>query len=140
MLKKWSLLIVLALLASSGVAHAEAAGKPMKVLIFWGSWCSNCPAVMRDMEKLRKSYQGRNVEFVAVSLDDESAPKKYLATRGYGFRVKTGGSALLERYQAVGVPWVVVTDAAGKVIANPSLTSAAKDVPASVKLELDLRT
>lgn len=131
---------LLALLMLGHAGAAQASQPPLKVLVFWGSWCANCPAVMRDLDALRQQYAGRNVEFVAVSLEGETTPRKYLAGKGYGFAMKTDGDALLARYQAVGVPWVVVTDAAGNVVANPSQGAAPREVGGLVKLELDLRT
>lgn len=121
-------------------ARAATAAEPLKVLVFWGSFCSNCPAVMRQMDALREQYAGRNVQFVAVSLEGEEAPQQYLARKGYGFEMKADGDALLARYQAVGVPWVVLTDAAGNAIANPSRGSAPREVAEKLRLELDLRT
>ena len=133
-------LLVFGLLGAPATGRAAAPDTPLKVLVFWGSWCSNCPAVMREMEVLRKQYIGRNVEFVAVSLEGETAPQQYLSSKGYGFALKTNGDALLARYQAVGVPWVVLTDNTGKAVANPSRGGAADDLAGLVKLELDLRT
>lgn len=130
----------LALLMLGHAGAATAKQPPLKVLVFWGSWCANCPTVMRDLETLRQQYAGRNVEFVAVSLEGEATPQKYLAGKGYGFAMKIDGDALLASYQAVGVPWVVVTDAAGNAIANPSQLAAPREVGGLVKMELDLRT
>ena len=133
-------LMALSLCLGSTQARAAEPSEPLQVLVFWGSWCSNCPAVMREMELLRKQYAGRNVEFVAVSLEGEASPQQYLSRKGYGFRLKTDGDALLARYQAVGVPWVVVTDTRGKALANPSASSAPQNVAEQVRLELDLRS
>ena len=132
-------LLLLGLCATS-TARAATSAEPLKVLVFWGSFCSNCPAVMRQMDALREQYASRNVQFVAVSLEGEEAPQQYLAREGYGFKMKTDGDALLARYQAVGVPWVVLTDAAGNAIANPSRGSSPREVADKLKLELDLRT
>lgn len=133
-------LMALGLCLGSTQARAAAPPEPLQVLVFWGSWCGNCPALMREMEALRQQFAGRNVEFVAVSLEGEAAPQQYLARKGYGFRLKTDGDALLARYQAVGVPWVVVTDTRGKALANPSARNAPQDVAEQVRLELDLRS
>lgn len=134
------MLMALGLWLGSTGARASAPSEPLQVLVFWGSWCSNCPALMREMEALRKQYAGRNVEFIAVSLEGEAAPQQYLNRKGYGFGLKTDGDALLAHYQAVGVPWVVVTDPSGRALANPSARSAPQDVVEQVKLELDLRS
>lgn len=136
------ILALLALLSISAVAtRSEASTTPpaIKVLVFWGSWCGTCPAVMAQMEEMRREYSGRNVEFVAVSLEGETQPRKYLA-KGYGFRASQDGDALLARYNGNGVPWVVVTDGRGKAIAEPSRSGGPGAVAALVKIELDLRT
>jgi thiol-disulfide isomerase/thioredoxin len=133
-------LLAIGLCLAALPAHSASSSAPLKVLVFWGSWCSNCPEVMRQMEALRKQYAGHNVEFVAVSLEGEPAPAKYLQQKGYGFHLKTNGDALLARYQAVGVPWVVITDAQGNSVANPSRHDTPLNVVDDVRMELDLRT
>jgi len=135
-----ALVLAFGLFGGTTTANATVAGEPLQVLVFWGSWCGNCPPVMRQMEALRKEYEGRNVEFVAVSLEGEDAPQNYLRRKGYGFQLKTDGDALMARYEAVGVPWVVLIDTAGKVVSNPSRHGSAAEVGARVKMELDLRT
>jgi len=136
-------LAVMALMSISALSPADASvaqPKPMKVLVFWGSWCGTCPGVMSQMEQIRKAYAGRNVEFVAVSLEGEAAPSEYLHRKGYGFRSQVNGDELLKRYDGAGVPWVVITDANGKPVSQPSLASRPQAVADLVRIELDLRT
>jgi thiol-disulfide isomerase/thioredoxin len=132
---------VLLLSLSSIVPKVDArmTADPIKVLVFWGSWCANCPAMMAKMEKVRRHFAGRNVEFVAVSLEGEAQPQKYRA-KGYGFKSRRDGDQLLARYQGVGVPWVVVTDAEGTPLAEPSRSGSLDSVAEAVRIELDLRT
>ena len=136
-------LLVVALMSISALSPADAfapGSKPMKVLVFWGSWCGACPTVMSQVEQIRKDYAGRNVEFVAVSLEGESTPSAYLRRKGYGFKSLPNGDDLLKRYSGVAVPWVVITDSNGTPLAQPSRNASPLPVADLVRIELDLRS
>ena len=40
------------------------------VLNFWATWCGPCQEELPRLSKLAESYSGKNVHFVAVSIDD----------------------------------------------------------------------
>jgi thiol-disulfide isomerase/thioredoxin len=40
------------------------------VINLWASWCGPCRREIPEYEKVRKSYEGRNVEFVALTTED----------------------------------------------------------------------
>lgn len=130
--------LMLTLLAAAP-GRATASAEPIKVLVFWGSWCPNCPAVMKEMDKVRARFAGRQVRFVAVSFAGETDPQKALQRKGVGFEVMTDGDALFKQVGGVGVPWVVVTDSRDQVIAKPSAHAVPSAVPGDVALELSLR-
>jgi thiol-disulfide isomerase/thioredoxin len=133
----------LAIVALNAYAAAPRAlpadSEEVNVLLFWGSWCHNCPKVLQSMEQVRKAYAGKKVKFYAVSLDGEKQPEQYLNAKGVGFESITNGTDMLAGYDAPGVPWVVITDKNGKMIANPSRNTALTNVAAMVKMDLSLR-
>jgi thiol-disulfide isomerase/thioredoxin len=130
-------------LFTAGAAQAATVPVPEKapinVLVFWGSWCPNCPAVMKEMDKVRAQFAGHKVRFVAVSFAGESNPQQALQKKGVSFDVMTDGDDLFKQVGGVGVPWVVVTDDKGQVIAKPSAHNVPASVPGDVAMELNLR-
>lgn len=132
-------LTLLAATAAQAAPQTAADREPVNVLVFWGSWCPNCPAVMKEMDKVRAQFAGHRVRFVAVSFAGETDPTRTLQRKGVGFDVMTDGDALFKQVGGVGVPWVVVTDARGQVIAKPSASNAPAAVPGDVAMELSLR-
>jgi thiol-disulfide isomerase/thioredoxin len=40
------------------------------VLNFWATWCEPCQDELPRLSRLAQSYAGKNVEFIAVSIDD----------------------------------------------------------------------
>lgn len=111
----------------------------LNVVLFWGSWCGNCPAVMQDMESVRSRFEGKNVEFFAVSLDGEQEPNRYLQRRGIGMTSVADGTALLKHFEAPGVPWVVIVNDKGEVVEAPSRKVKPSQLAANVEMDLNLR-
>jgi thiol-disulfide isomerase/thioredoxin len=46
------------------------------VLNFWATWCEPCQDELPRLSKLAEAYTGKNVQFVAVSIDDEKNRNK----------------------------------------------------------------
>ncbi len=111
----------------------------LSVVMFWGSWCGNCPAVMQDLEALRTKIDSDKVGFYAVSLDGEQDPHGYLRSRGVGMTSVEEGSSLLKTYDAPGLPWVVIVNSKGEVVDAPSRKVKPAQLAANVELDLHLR-
>lgn len=111
----------------------------VNVVMFWGSWCGNCPQVMQALEELRQRFGDQAVNFYAVSLGNEPDADGYLSRQGIGMEGVRDGASLLETYDAPGVPWVVMVDDQGRVIETPSRGTQPQAVPAMVEMGLNLR-
>lgn len=125
--------------ADTNNQKTAASEDTVNVLVFWGSWCGSCNSVMKSIEALRKTHAGKNVKFTAVSLSDEENPQAYMQKNQFGFDVQTNGSELMTAYDIPGVPWVVVTDKNGKVLANPSKNTRPSGVADNLNMDLALR-
>lgn len=91
------------------------------VLSFWATWCAPCREELPRLSKLNEEFTGRNVHFVAVSIDDAKDRAKiepYLLKQNIHLDVWVGGNAdLLGRF-GLGdvVPATLVLDEQGQVI------------------------
>ncbi|MCB1530768.1 MAG: TlpA family protein disulfide reductase [Rhodospirillales bacterium] len=55
------------------------------LLNIWVSWCGPCVIELPSLEELKKHYEGKNLEVVAISVDSRrtiSVLKEFLKTRG----------------------------------------------------------
>jgi thiol-disulfide isomerase/thioredoxin len=100
---------------------ADFDGKVM-VINLWASWCGPCRREVPDYERVRKSYEGQAVEFVALTAEDpaeaDGAVKKFLRQVNFGFHL---GWADREMARALmngrnGIPQTLVIDSNGRVV------------------------
>lgn len=100
------------------------------VLSFWATWCAPCREELPRLSKLSEEFSGRNVHFVAVSIDDTKDRAKiepYLTKQNIHLDVWVGGNAdLLGRF-GLGdiVPGTLILDEQGEVITR--IMGEAKD-------------
>jgi thiol-disulfide isomerase/thioredoxin len=91
------------------------------VINLWASWCGPCRREVPEYEKVRKSYEGQDVEFVALTMEDpeeaNDAVKKFLRQVNFNFRL---GWADRELARALmngrgGIPQTLVIDSDGRI-------------------------
>lgn len=91
------------------------------VLSFWATWCVPCREELPRLSKLNEEFAGRNVHFVAVSIDEPKDRAKvgpYLTEQKISLDAWVGGDAgLLERF-GMGeiVPATLILDERGQVV------------------------
>ena len=91
------------------------------VLSFWATWCAPCREELPRLSKLTEEFAGKNIHFVAVSIDDPKDRAKiepYLLKQNIHLDVWVGGNSdLLGRF-GLGdiVPATLVLDEQGQVI------------------------
>jgi thiol-disulfide isomerase/thioredoxin len=93
------------------------------VLNFWATWCEPCQAELPRLSQLSQSYAGKNVQFVAVSIDaakDREKIEPLLQRLHVDLDVWTGGDLdTLEKFGLGNVvPGTVVIDTKGQVVAR----------------------
>jgi thiol-disulfide isomerase/thioredoxin len=121
------------------IAHAESkpklslkdlSGHPQKlsaqrgsivVLNFWATWCGPCQDELPRFSKLAQSYSGKNVRFIAASIDSAKDREKIaplLQRLHVDLEIWTGAD--LDTLQKLGlgdiVPGTMVIDEKGQVI------------------------
>jgi peroxiredoxin len=101
-------------------------GQPMrftdfrgKVLVvkLWASWCPQCRGAFPALEALRRDYQSRGVEVIAVSVDERRQDAEaFLKTLRHELRVTLDPRGrVLKAFNAPGVPSTYLIDRRGFV-------------------------
>lgn len=94
-------------------------GRKPVVLEFWATWCENCEALLPRFQQARKTT-GDKVEYIGVNVTVNQSParvRKYMEQHDVPFRVLYDDEGASTRaYQAPATSYVVIVDAAGKVV------------------------
>ena len=100
---------------------ADYGGKVV-VLNLWATWCGPCRREMPELEQTRRSYAGRGVEFVALSVEDSATSadkvRGFVREVGLGARVgwiERGSAVALMRGQNF-IPQTFVIDGDGRLV------------------------
>ena len=92
------------------------------VINLWASWCGPCRREVPEYEKVRKSYAGREVEFVALTTEDprESSEQvnKFLRSVTFGFRLGWADDEMARVLMngRRSIPQTIVMDSDGRII------------------------
>ena len=52
--------------------------KKLTIVIFWASWCGNCPDKLLFLENLYQKYQSRDLEIIAINIDSGKNIKNFI--------------------------------------------------------------
>jgi peroxiredoxin len=102
----------------ASVSLDDLLGKGPVVVNFWATWCKPCVKELPYLQRMHEEHGARGVQVVAVTIDSpktQSQVKKFVATRGYTFRVLLDGDQeVFKKMQGRGsIPYVVVLDNEG---------------------------
>lgn len=92
------------------------------VINLWASWCGPCRREFPEYEKVRKSYEGRNVEFVALTTEDpreaSDEVNKFLRQVQLGFRLGWSDREMTRVLMngRNSIPQTIVMDSDGRII------------------------
>jgi thiol-disulfide isomerase/thioredoxin len=114
------------------------------VLSFWATWCGPCQEELPRLSRLSEQYTGKNVRFVAVSIDaskDRGKIQPFLDKQKVGLEVWVGASVDdLARF-GLGdiVPGTVVLDSDGELVGRIMGEAQDEDIRSRVDWLLDGR-
>jgi cytochrome c-type biogenesis protein len=98
------------------VALADLRGKVV-LLNVWATWCGPCRREMPGLERLHRTYAGRGLEVVGVSIDRESAlpqMRQFLDAQGITYRIlHDPDNDVSGAFYTIGVPETFLIDASG---------------------------
>lgn len=83
------------------------------VLNFWFTTCPGCIQEMPNLNKLKKSYAGTPVVFLALALDNAAAIQKFLKSHAYNYTLLTEAQHVSKDYHVNSYPTSMVIDPQG---------------------------
>ncbi|ADR22290.1 hypothetical protein MATR_00690 [Marivirga tractuosa] len=106
------------------VSLSDLKGKYVYIDV-WATWCGPCIKQIPYLKELEELYQDKNVVFVSISVDKETAKnkwKKMIAEKELGglqlFADKSFDSEFMEAYAVNSIPRFILIDPDGKIV-NP---------------------
>lgn len=105
-------------LLSGGQVDLEGLrGKPVAVY-FWASWCPGCIGDPLDNFDTAYKLRAKEINFVSVSYDSETATRTFLAEQGpYQVPIVIDGQGSISgKWELTGIPTLVLLDADGRLL------------------------
>ena len=84
----------------------------------WASWCVPCIKMTPYVQQLEKHYEGKNINFVAISIDanKQSWLSKVKELNLHGHQYLDQGSAFAKALNVSGIPHYLIYDPEGKLV------------------------
>lgn len=105
-------------LSGKKVRLSDFRGKKAVVVSFFATWCPPCREEMPHLQKLSRKYAGKNVAFLAVSVDAPGTDLKPFAKQ-YGLKFPVlhdvKGEAA-KAYDVNAIPLLVIVDKKGRIM------------------------
>lgn len=109
---------------------------------FWASWCKPCREELKKLPKFKKSFEGKGVVYVYISLDiDEAKWKQAIEEEGISsaynlISSQAKGSKILKGQTVQAIPRYMIIDKEGK-LAEANAPRYGKDLKKLINKYLD---
>jgi len=104
----------------NGKVHRLSDNLGKVVLIdVWATWCKPCLAEQPALEQLEKSFEGKDVVFISLSIDTDKAKWKEMVEgkKLSGLHLYSNSQGpIVQDYELVGVPRFILFDKNGKTV------------------------
>ena len=101
---------------------------------FWATWCGPCRAEIPSLKQVEKQYQGRNIEFISISIDDQKDHAKWkrmIIDEKLGgiqlFADNSWESKFIKDYMIQGIPGFILIDPSGNIVNSNAPRPSNKD-------------
>lgn len=103
-------------LSGGKVRLADLKGKVVLVE-FWATWCPPCRDSIPTIERLHKTYGGKGLVTLGVSLDDGGwdEVKVFAQEQGITYTVLKGEESVSDSYRVRAIPLTVLVDKEGRI-------------------------
>lgn len=99
-------------------SRKSLAGKVVLVN-FWATWCPPCRKEMPDLESLYKQFKKQGLVILAISDEDVSKVKPFIAEQGVSYTVLLDpGRKVNTLFHVMGIPKTFIYDRSGKLVAE----------------------
>lgn len=97
----------------------ELVGRPI-VLNFWFVNCPPCRAEIPDLNKLVETYEGQDVIFIAIALDNQERLFEFLENTLFKYSISPEGRSVARVFNITSYPTNIVIDRSGVLIYQSS--------------------
>lgn len=127
-------------------ALADLKGKYVYIDV-WATWCGPCIGEIPSLKKVEHDFEGKNVEFVSISIDTPDAYQKWrdmIADKELGgtqlMSDNNWKSEFIKGYAIDGIPRFILLDPEGNIVSsdakrpsNPGLTEQLEELTSGAK-------
>lgn len=85
------------------------------VLNFWFTTCPPCKKEIPQLNKLKKAYKGKKVNFIAIATDPEYKLDAFLKNNKFDYDIVSDGRWLTDKYDITSYPTNIVIDKKGVI-------------------------
>lgn len=123
------------------VSLSDFKGKVVLVDV-WATWCGPCIAQIPHLKNLEKQYEGKDIVFMGVSLDEKKDYEKWEEfiekEELKGIQLFAGGfnSDIAKFYDIKGIPRFMLFDKKGNIVSKDAPRPASEELKALIEAEL----
>jgi len=104
------------------VTLSEQIKGKVALIDLWASWCGPCRQEIPHLKEAFEAYNEKGVEFLSVSIDkDGNAWRKAMKEENMPWaqaQAPKAGKDVMKQYQFSGIPYILVLDKEGKIVAK----------------------